>query len=302
VFLGTGACTLNVVNAAGVVAPQNFPVCSTTANQNQRRALYLQNPLQGQYYASIAQADDGETASYNALFFSAQKRLSKGVSVLANYTWAHCISDIFDPQTSATSGPTQANRKAFRGNCQGSDLRQLFNLNMVAVMPKFANRALRLLASDWQISPILQMKSAQYFSVYSGTDVALSNVLATTQTPNLVSTNPYPTNQTVETWINKSAFANPAPGSYGNLSYNNMKGPSVFQLNVGLSRTFPVWEKSTIQFRAESFNLPNHLNASTPVSALNASNFGTITSDISGNNGLSSGDPRIIQLALKFVF
>jgi hypothetical protein len=280
---------------------------STTANQNQRRVLYLQNQPQGQYYASISQADDGGTGSYNALFFSAQKRLSKGVSLLANYTWSHCISDVFDPQTSAASGAPPGDRTPFRGNCQGSDLRQLFNLNMVAQTPKFSNRWLRMFASDWQVSPILQIKSAQFFSVYSGTDRALTNALATTQTPNLANTNPYPSNQNVNNWVSASAFSLPALGTYGNLGYNNMKGPGVFQLNVGLARTFRIWEKSTIQLRAEAFNLPNHLNPATPgtggaSNALNSQNFGQITQDISGNNGLSAGDPRIVQFALKYVF
>jgi hypothetical protein len=66
--------------------------------------------------------------------------------------------------------------------------------------------------------------------------------------------------------------------------------------------------------RAEAFNLPNHLNAFTPGIAainttlfggqqnLNATNFGQITSDISGNNGLTGGDYRVIQLAMKFMF
>src|SRR5262249_31313174 len=53
IFLGLGPCTLNQVNAAGQVIPTAQPICSTTANQNFRRPLYLQNPLQGQYYASV---------------------------------------------------------------------------------------------------------------------------------------------------------------------------------------------------------------------------------------------------------
>ena len=36
--------------------------------------------------------------------------------------------------------------------------------------------------------------------------------------------------------------------------------------------------------------------------ALTAPNFGQITNDISGNNGLPAGDYRVIQLAMKFVF
>ena len=132
------------------------------------------------------------------------------------------------------------------------------------------------------------------------------------QTPNLVNANPYPANQTVNNWINASAFAPAALGTYGNLGYNNLKGPGIFQLNVALSRNFPIGEKRVIQLRAEAFNLPNHLNAFAPgmrpspaVGAsitLNSSNFGQITSDISGNNGLLAGDYRVIQLAMKFVF
>jgi hypothetical protein len=78
----------------------------------------------------------------------------------------------------------------------------------------------------------------------------------------------------------------------------------MFQLNVALSRTFPVWgEKRTLQVRAEAFNLPNRVNFSTPTNSLSAPNFGQITTDISGNNGLTSqGDPRIVQLAMKLVF
>jgi hypothetical protein len=61
--------------------------------------------------------------------------------------------------------------------------------------------------------------------------------------------------------------------------------------------------------RFESFNLPNHLNPAAPgapgspgTNSLSSSTFGQIQGDISGNNGLDAGDPRIIQLAMKFVF
>ena len=172
------------------------------------------------------------------------------------------------------------------------------------------NRATRILASDWQIAPILQIKSAQFYTITSGQDRALT--VAPGQTPALVNTNVYADHQTVNQWINPAAFGLPALGTYGNLGYNNIKGPGVFQLNLALSRTFRIHERKTIQLRAEAFNLPNHLNPSTPntsplsnttgISALNTPNFGQITNDISGNNGLNAGDYRIVQLATKFVF
>ena len=301
IFLGLGPCTLNVVNAAGQVVPTTYSTCSTTANQTQRRLFYLQNPSQGRYFDGIGRNDSGGTGTYDALFLSVQKQLSHGVTLLSSYTWSHCISDLVDQQTTSTGVAPANNRRQYRSNCAGSDLRQLFVLNMVAMTPRFENRALRLLASNWQVAPILQIKSAQFFTIAAGTDRALT--AAANQTANLVDpSHVYASNPSVNQWLNPAAFGPPALGTYGNLGQSNIKGPGIFQLNLALSRTFPIWEKRTIQVRAEAFNLPNHLNAATPVASVTAANFGQITSDISGNSGLNSGDYRIVQLAMKFVF
>ena len=312
VFLGLGPCTLQTVNTAGRVVSTSYPTCSTTQNQQYRRVLSLANPLEGNYYAGIAYGDDGGTSTYHALNISVQKRLSKGLTMLANYTWSHCLGDIQDQQTSAAGvAAIPGNRNAYKGNCTGIDTRHNFILNMVAATPKFQGRLLRVLASDWQLAPILTIRSAQWYTVTSGTDRALTT--ATTQTANYVggdtrasssSCSPAPCVQ----WANPSAFAIPALGTYGNLGQANIAGPGMFQLNVALSRSFRVWgEGRLLQVRAEAFNLPNNVNLATPATSTTNSrsspNFGQITTDISGNNGLTSGgDPRIVQLAMKFVF
>ena len=304
----SGNCTLNGQRVPFTVTPG--AACSTVANQQARRILSLQNPAQGAYYAGVGLIDDGGTASYEGLNLSAQKRLSHGLTASANYTWSHCISDVYSDNPTAAGVSRPDNRRAFRGNCLGIDVRQLFNLNMVASTPKFSNTALRLLASNWQVAPILQLKSAQLFSVFTGTDVALTTVA--NQTPNLTG-NPYPSDKNINHWIDASAFTRAAPGTYGTMAYNSLKGPGVFQLNMALSRTFAIREGQSFQLRAEAFNLPNHVNPFTPGNgpnggqrggqvALTAPNFGQITNDISGNNGLTAGDYRVIQFALKFVF
>jgi len=148
----------------------------------------------------------------------------------------------------------------------------------------------------------------------------------TNQTPDLLLTNPYPANQSIDHWLvttangapikdSAPAFAPAALGKYGNLGYNNLKGPGLFQLNVAVSRNFVIHERQTLQVRAEAFNLPNHLNACVPSVAspisganfgnlvpLNSANFGQITCDISANGGLTLGDYRVVQLAMKFMF
>jgi hypothetical protein len=297
--------------AAGQYGLKSPGACSTTANQNFRRPLYLANPAQGQYYAGNGIVDDGGTGSYEGLNLSARKQLSHGVNVLANYTYSHCISDPWNQNPTNTGVQIPGNRRAWRSNCQGIDLRQLFQLSIVATTPRFSSRVLRILASDWQLAPNLEIKSAQFFTVVTGSDRALTTVA--NQPPNLVNPNPYPNSQSVDSWVSKSAFSAADPGSYGNLGYNNLKGPGVFQLNLALSRNFPIGERKRVQVRAEAFNLPNHLNPFTPGNApvgagnfgglapLNAPNFGQITNDISGT-GLTTGDYRVIQLAMKYIF
>jgi hypothetical protein len=84
----------------------------------------------------------------------------------------------------------------------------------------------------------------------------------------------------------------------------------MLQIDMNLSRQFTIKEKQRLEFRVEVFNVPNLVNLNTPVSlALNSPQFGKITSDITTSQGAQAagsgpapGDPRIIQLALKYIF
>jgi len=305
IFLGLGPCTLPN-GPSGALVTTTYATCSTTANTNARRLLTLQNPSQGQYYAGITYQDTGGTADYNALYLSVLRRLNRGVTIQANYTWSHCISDVENTEL-GTAGPTYSipfDRKADRSNCALSDLRQNANISVVAQTPKFSNQFLTKIASEWQLSFIINARSGQPVTVTTGVDNALDG--QGTERPNQILANPYLSNPSNTGWLNPAAFATPISGTNGNLGAVNILGPSSLQVDMALVRSFRIRERHTLQVRAEAFNLPNIVNFSTPVATLNAPNFGQITSDVSGSQtgGLvaSTGDPRIIQFALKYLF
>jgi hypothetical protein len=267
-----------------------FGAGATLGNTNQRRVLYLLNQTQGQFYGTVGEIDDGGASSYNGMLLSAQRRLANNFSVLANYTWSHCISD---PATTEITGPTYVNpnnRRADRANCD-SDRRHVVNVSFVGRTPQFANRALNLIASGWQLSGIVRRQSGNYSTVTTGVDNALTGVGGQRAVQLLA--DPYDANRTVDHYLNRAAFGAPAAGTYSSLGAFTILNPGSLQIDTGLSRTFRVLEGQNIQFRWEVFNVPNRLNANAPVTALNNATFGRI---------LSAQDPRIMQFALKYVF
>ena len=208
-----------------------------------------------------------------------------------NYTWSHCIGDIFIAGGNQTTSGDYPGRRGYdRTGCPG-DTRHLVNMSTVYETPKFSGTALRLLASAWQVSGIVRLQSGGYFAVTSGFNTSLGTGFSTDRA-NQVLADPYLPNKGTTGWLNPKAFARPADGEWGNAS-QNIQGPGMITINMGLTRKFQMREKQFVEFRAEAFNMPNHLNPNNPVTALNNQNFGKI---------ISAGDPRIMQLALKYVF
>jgi hypothetical protein len=254
--------------------------------------LYLQNQAQGQYYGTISQLDDNGTGNYHGLLLSVQRRRAKGLTVQGNYTWSHCISDLTNPELGVAGSNyiIPGNRLTSRGNCATSDRRHNFNLSTVYQTPQFSGAGLRTLASGWQLSGIVRLMTGQYLSVTSGLDQALTGQGG--QLASQVLADPYG-DKTLDHYLNPAAFTQPTLGTYASTRPNNILGPGTIRIDMGLTRTFKLRETQTMQLRVESFNVPNHLNPGNPGTARSSPTFGRI---------LSAGDPRIMQIALKYVF
>jgi len=86
--------------------------------------------------------------------------------------------------------------------------------------------------------------------------------------PNLLpGVNPYINND--RNLINPAAFAIPAPGAFGDLARNALRGPNFNQFDLIFNKRFRITETSNIEFRTEIFNIFNRANFALPASTLN---------------------------------
>jgi hypothetical protein len=307
----------------GTIVPSSYPLgtcpagvttgCNSTANLNQRRVLYLQNPAQAQDIGYMDEFADGGTASYNGLILALQKRLSRGVSISGNYTWSHCIGDesVGAALPGAGSGYLiPGDRRFDRGNCsssslsglESSDRRQILNLTAIWQTPRLSGNVFRTIGSDWVLSGIYRYNSGPSLSVTTSTDRALSG--QTNERPDQINSSSLCANPSPTCYINPASFATPALGTLTNMGTNNIPGPQFFQIDVMLSRNFRIKEFGTLTVRAEAFNVTNSFRAGAESNGFpnGLSGVNTVQGTATFGQITSALDPRILQFAMKFAF
>jgi hypothetical protein len=277
--------------------------CSSTATANQaaRRLLTLANPTWGSYYSTMAWVDGGATGSYDAMLLSAQHRLGNNFSVLANWTWSHCIAD---PTTTEITGPNYVdsnNRSADRSSCS-SDHRQQVNISGVIQSPRLHGRLSAVLANGWQLSPIYHWSTGNLATATYGSDVALTGAGA--QRAQQVLGNIYDNNGPLD-YLNINAFLQPAAapaGVYASTRPFTITNPNVWNIDLSLSRNFRIREHDTITFRAEAFNATNSVVLGNVATGVTAANFGRLVPVAQSTAPGNSSTARIMQFALKYAF
>ncbi|MBI4485552.1 MAG: TonB-dependent receptor [Acidobacteria bacterium] len=283
------------------INPAVYMPGATTGNTNQRRLLYLQNPAEGQYFASVTQLNmDGE-GHYNGLLLAVQKRFSDGYSVTANHTWSHCVADADGQQFLDPVYTQPGNPKADRGDCS-SDRRHVFNATAVVNPPAVGTGTLAAITGGWQFSTIFQALTGAPLNVTLGQDNALTGM--PNQRPDLVG-DWKRDEPTYNAWFNTAAFARPAPGTYGTLRRNALRGPASWNVDAVLSRRFEFGREQRFEFRAEAFNLFNHIRPGVSQGVNGFAGVGnpnTVFTNVLFGRITTAADPRILQFALKYVF
>lgn len=267
-----------------------IPGQSTEANTQQRR-LY---PAFG-FVNTIVSAIN---SNYNGLQLTVEKRLTHGVSLLANYTWSKEMND-FAPVGAYNSSTDPFDRK-FDYGPSDDDLRNAVKVSGIYRFPHTkAGGAAGKLANGWEFTSIWNWHGGFPFSIFSGYDNSFSGVgedradLTTTNVQAAVLSPSRPHGQLINEWFNTSVFAPNAIGTFGNTGKNLLRSPGFFDTDWALLKNTKLSERVSLQFRAEFFNTFNNVNFGGPDNILTDSAFGQIT---------SASDPRILQFALKLEF
>jgi hypothetical protein len=246
------------------------------------------------------------TTIYHGFYMKLEQRLSHGLSYLVSYTRSKLVDDassVFD--ASILTGPVanfpvadSFNRSLERDYSTG-DIPNVFVTSVVWDVPFGVNRANRMsgvlgaIINEWSVTGVLTLQSGAPVAISQTTN---NNAFAGfgTQRPNMVGDPELPADQrSTSRWFNTGAFQAAAPFTIGTSSRNPIRGPGYRNLDIAVMRRIPFATSKALEFRAEIFNVTNTPPFQAPNAQVGSAAFGTIT---------AAGDPRVVQLAVKFIF
>jgi hypothetical protein len=227
------------------------------------------------YYAgfgNITSAESVGRSTYNGLNLTLQKRLARGYELYGTYTWSHAIDDApeqnnIDAGSNLLSDPT--NRLRDRGNSL-TDKRHVFNMTgVLAPELRADNKTANYLLNHNRLSFSIVASSGDLFNM--GSNKILNG------------------DGTEGTAFQRPLF----------VGRDTIRAGWVAEINARYSRMFPVTERKSVEFLAETTNLGNRLN----VTGLNS----TASVDAAGNITTpatlvptGARDQRLLQLGLRF--
>ena len=218
-------------------------------------------------------------SSYNAFEADLNRRISHGLLLSAAYTWSKALDDGDSLNATAAGNAPGLMSNPFHPKADWGpatyNLGQVFVFDGSYQLPFGAHQiwlsgshgAFSMLAAGWTANSIVSLQSGFPFtpqlSYNPSNNGDSKNPVRPFANPDFRGT---PINGKPTQWFNPAAFLAPPPGSgfYGNLGRDTLCGPGLATWDFSLLKEMPLREKTSLQVRAEFFNLLNRANFNTP--------------------------------------
>jgi hypothetical protein len=256
---------------------------------------------------NIQMIDSVGWSNYDALWITANKRMSHNLQFNGSYTWSKSLD------TNSLNSQGQVIQNSFDvANSYGLsdfDARHRFVLNSIYDLPFKGNRAI----SGWQISGILQLQTGNPINIVNGNsftgngNTLRPDLVGPILIPNTLITSG-PTAGNIQYFSGTSCTGTATAGCtfliptdhFGDLARNTIIGPGFANLDFSLQKDTKITERVTTQLRLEAFDITNHPNFGQPGRILGTGTFGQIVNTRFPTG--DSGSSRQLQVALKLLF
>jgi hypothetical protein len=257
-------------------------------------------------YGGVNQLNSIGTSNYNALQTTLRLRAWHGLNASFAYTWAHELDEISQYRGAIPYDST--NLKGEYGNGD-FDTRNNLSGTFTWDIPG-SSRGPSWLTHGWSVNSLLTFHGGQPLDeVRTGYDIIGDPFAGVSHSFQKTAS------FTGVTWINPAAFCLPAidggttpcsgPNVFGgDLRRNQIYGPGFADVDLSVLKNIPITERVRAQFRAEMFNVFNHINLASGVGATSPGN-GAITDtigDFNGAPGIGPGEAFNLNLGLKIIF
>ena len=292
-------------------ASMSNPIRGETTNRVDNVSLRV--PLLGIPPDSLQLMESEGSSWYNGLEASLTKRLSRGLQLLASYTFSKTLDTDGADINSTSSGNAltlgDQNSPRQRWGRANFDRTHRFMFSTTWALPGPSGRWEGAVLGGWDLAAVATIQSGTALTIaYTnannvfGISEDRAQLSGTCSKNQLVTSGPI--GSKLNDYFNKSCFTTPqiiggdqVGTAFGNSSTGIVNGPAQANLDLALSKTIPLnlpVEKSTLQFRAEFYNLLNHPQFSNPDTNYSSPTFGVISS--------ASVNARVGQLALRLAF
>ena len=243
---------------------------------------------------------------YHALQVKVERRMSKGITFLAAYTYSKSISGPSDiggqvGGGSFIGGPQDYYNMSSDRAVSGFDVTQRFVQTLIYDIP-FAKRMhgiAKMALDGWQASTIMTFQSGFPAGIAYGVDTTGTGIGSRADMVAGVSGNLPSSERTWQQWFNTAAFAQTPFGRFGTAPRTNaIRLPGMENVDFSMHKAVKFKETRSIEIRSEFFNLFKHYNPDPGTVDLNirSKTFGSIGGGVQGITN------RVIQLGIKLNF